>query len=344
MMIGAPALAQKATTPPAPATPSTPAAKAPATPAAKAPVISPTAIAAIVNGKKIYEVAVSRDLENVIPSKRAVVRLKNIDLMIDNLLIDEHLVAQGIKVDNAAVEKRMDEVRTEATKAGKDFFKMLAEYHITEAEFRGHVAAEIRWYKYAETQATDKILQELFTANKDMFDHTRVRAHHILLSPASEDAKGIAAVQEKLLAIKKDVEAKVAAGLAKLPANIDNLGREKARATLTVEAFAAHAKEKSECPTKAQGGEVGEFEKAPYMEAPFAQTAFSLKPYEISGVVHTPFGYHLIMVTERKPGRDIKFEEVKEVVKEAYFERLRHRLAGQVRAKAKIVINPAPKS
>jgi peptidyl-prolyl cis-trans isomerase C len=79
------------------------------------------------------------------------------------------------------------------------------------------------------------------------------------------------------------------------------------------------------------------------MVEPFARAAFALKPYEMSDVVATKFGYHLILVTDRRPGRDTKYEDVKEVVKEVYSDRLRENLAGQLRPNAKIVITPAPK-
>ena len=68
-----------------------------------------------------------------------------------------------------------------------------------------------------------------------------------------------------------------------------------------------------------------------------------MPPYQISNPVKTPFGYHLIMVSERKPGKNVKFDDVKEVVKEVYFERLHESLVAQLRQKATIKVNPPPK-
>ena len=52
------------------------------------------------------------------------------------------------------------------------------------------------------------------------------------------------------------------------------------------------------------------FQGVGFMVEPFSRPAFALKPFEMSAPVKTQFGYHLILVTDRKPGRDVKFEEV----------------------------------
>ena len=76
---------------------------------------------------------------------------------------------------------------------------------------------------------------------------------------------------------------------------------EKKRQTLLDEAFAALAKEKSACPSKLKGGDVDWFQGVGFMVEPFSRAAFALKPFEMSEPIKTPFGYHLILVTDRKP-------------------------------------------
>ena len=52
------------------------------------------------------------------------------------------------------------------------------------------------------------------------------------------------------------------------------------------------------------------------MVEPFARAAFALKPYTMSDVVQTQFGCHLILVTDRKAGQEVKFADVKDEVRE----------------------------
>jgi peptidyl-prolyl cis-trans isomerase C len=309
-------------------------------PAPKQEEVSPTAVAALVNNQPIYEATIQRALAGVLPDKRADARPELINFLIDNLVIEQYLVQQGLVVEQKDVDSRIDEMRKEAAKQKKDFDQMLKDLKLTMAELREHVTADIRWDKYSTSQATEKSLRELFDANKEMFDGTMVRARHILLTPAPGNAESAEQAPRQLLVYKKQIEDQVAAGLAKLPASADALTREQTRTKLMDEAFSAMAREKSACPSKKDGGDVSWFQRAGFMVEPFAKVAFSLKPFEISDVVKTQFGCHLILVTERKPGREVKFEDVKDDVKEVFCDRLRENLAGQLRARSKIVITP----
>ena len=78
--------------------------------------------------------------------------------------------------------------------------------------------------------------------------------------------------------------------------------------------FATLAKEYSTGPSKAKGGDLGFFSRN-QMVKEFSDVAFSLKPKEISPVVKTKFGYHIIRVDEIREGRQQTFDEVKEKLK-----------------------------
>ncbi len=77
----------------------------------------------------------------------------------------------------------------------------------------------------------------------------------------------------------------------------------------------ALAKEYSTCPSSKQGGDLGFFGKG-QMVPSFEKAAFALKPGEISNVVETQFGYHVIKLTEKKPAVTTDFNEVKAKIEE----------------------------
>jgi peptidyl-prolyl cis-trans isomerase C len=297
------------------------------------------AVAATVNGQAIPESAVQRSLLRVPAARQAEMRQQIVNFLVDQVLLDQYLVQQKVAVEAKDIDKVLDDIKAEAVKEKKDFVKELEQAKMTEAELREIIVADLRWGKYAEQRASDKALKELFDAQKYLFDGTMVRARHLLLTPANEQTAA------QLQAIKQEITKQVADAAAKLPADADNLAREKKRQGLLEEAFAAQAKAKSSCPSKDKGGDVDWFQGTGLhsMVEPFSKVAFTITPFEISEPVKTPFGYHLILVTDRKPGREVKFEEVKEMVKDHYCTTLHHSIVDTARQSAKIVVNSPAK-
>jgi peptidyl-prolyl cis-trans isomerase C len=126
---------------------------------------------------------------------------------------------------------------------------------------------------------TDEQVRAYYDQNPSLYSTTQIRASHILVKD-EETAKQI---------------------LTELRAQPDR--------------FAAVAKEKSTDATSAQrGGELGMFGQG-RMVPDFERVAFALKPGEISDVVKTQYGYHIITVSERKEGEPKPFDQVKEQIR-----------------------------
>ena len=106
------------------------------------------------------------------------------------------------------------------------------------------------------------------------------------------------------------------------------------------EDFAAVARKESTCPSKAEGGDLGVFGRG-RMTPVFEQAAYALKEKgELSPVVETEYGYHIIKLNERIAPSTEKYEEVREkIVQFLKQEQVRKSVAefvGKLRGKAKI--------
>ncbi len=132
----------------------------------------------------------------------------------------------------------------------------------------------------------------------------RVRARHILIRPDSSTEDKEKAWQEARERIEKILE-RVEKG----------------------EDFSELAKRFSQDPGSAQkGGELGWFEEG-MMVKEFEQAAFSLEKGEVSPIVKTQYGFHIIKVDDRKPGKTISLKEARAEIEEKLKRRYAMRLA-----------------
>jgi parvulin-like peptidyl-prolyl isomerase len=315
------------------------------------PVPGPAAdgIVAKVNDQVISEREVQRIFHNqgIPPEREASARPKVIEFLIDKTLIDQYLAQMKIEPDKKDVDSRLEEIYAlikkdiDAKKENKKVEDILKEMMFTEAEFRTEVENELRWDRFVSQQASADKLQKFFESNRESFDGSQVRARHILLNPSSPDDKAVEAVIAKLKEYRKQVEEAANAAVAKLPANADEYTKKKTYNDTVDATFADLARKNSSCPSRMAGGDLDWFERANKMVEPFARAAFALQPYQMSDVVKSGFGYHLILVTDRRPGHEVKFEEVKPKVERIYGDRLHEAVLTAMRPRAKIDLTPA---
>ena len=77
--------------------------------------------------------------------------------------------------------------------------------------------------------------------------------------------------------------------------------------------FEEAAKKYSSCPSKEQGGDLGEFGRG-MMVPEFENAAFELEIGQISEPVKTQFGYHIILVESKNEPKEKEFDEVKDII------------------------------
>lgn len=175
------------------------------------------------------------------------------------------------------------QVKVEEADLQKRFDANKESYRIGEKRKIKYALLEVE--KVRETvQVPDADVEAFYNQNKAQYStEGRVRASHILLKTDGKDEATVKAKAEALLA------------QAKAP-NAD---------------FAALAKANSEDEGSAvNGGDLNYFAKG-QMVAEFEAAAFSLKPGQISDLVKTPFGYHIIKVTDSQPETVRPLDDVK---------------------------------
>jgi peptidyl-prolyl cis-trans isomerase C len=298
-------------------------------------------VAATVNGQPIPEVAIYRAVMGAPPSRYAELRPEVLNFLIDNALVDQYLEQAKVAVDAKEVDAQFEKLKAEiVAKTGKpldDFYKTML---LSEADLKAQVFATLRWDRFVDQYAVEKTLREFFDGNKAIFDGSQVRAKHLLITAAPANGQQAKA---RIGELKKEIEDKVAQGLA-AAGNLDNLELQKKRMKLLETAFAEVAARESACPSKNSGGELGWFMRVgDKVGEPFARAAFALKPFEMSDVVTSDIGYHLILVTDVKAGMERKFEDSRAAVREVYADRMREAIVARARQTAQIDIKPAPK-
>lgn len=216
-------------------------------------------------------------------------------------LIEMELVYQDARekkfeVKKEEVEEKFSEFR-KRFKEEKDYKDYLDREKTTEKEIKKDIEKELIINKYLEGNiykdlkpVTDEEAKKFFDENPDYFlKPEQVRASHILVS-----------VPENSTEAQKKEARKKAEGILKELKNGAN--------------FEEVAKQKSDCPSRERGGDLGFFPRG-RMVKPFEDAAFSLKPGVLSDIVETQFGYHIILVKEHKQQEKMKFEEVKDRIK-----------------------------
>jgi parvulin-like peptidyl-prolyl isomerase len=109
--------------------------------------------------------------------------------------------------------------------------------------------------------------------------------------------------------------------LIKLPPNVSMAERQDAYLKIQAieqqlaegENFTTLAVDFSQCPSRARGGDLGYLTRDQLYPS-LAQTAFNLVPGQISRIVESPAGYHLLLVSHRRPARRLSFLMVREAL------------------------------
>ncbi len=238
------------------------------------------------------------------------------DMCVTQPLLLEAAAKAGFKPSAAAVEAQMNEAIRKMSESERKMTEeqVMAQTRMTlEAFVKSTAAQKQAQDQFAISEFVNKnVLAKVTVSENDVRKYyndnlTRfqvpemIEASHILIAYPRN-----ATAEQKAEALKKAEE------IAK-------------KLKLDPTLFAALAKAESACPSKDNGGSLGKFKRGDMLK-PFEDAAFALKKGEISGIVETQEGYHIIRCDEKFPATTMSFDQVKPMLNEF--------LLGQAKAKA----------
>lgn len=246
-------------------------------------------------------------------------------LMLKNRVINElivkELIRQEMEKRNITVSKSdtVAERRKMIDKIGskEKFNEILKQSGITNDQFEEDLAQEIKMKKLVDiihpVKISDNQAKAFYAANQSKFRYPdRVRASHILIAANPKEIKDKLRGKNSSAITDAELDKKVQAEMIIRYNKANEIARQLKN---NPDSFEAVARDKSDDPlTSKKGGDIGFFAQRD-MVKPFADAAFKLPPNTISDVIQTPYGFHIIKVTDRKASGQEPYETVKEQLK-----------------------------
>ena len=258
---------------------------------------------AVVNGTVISRAEFDRELKSVQQRSRnrgmpltearlSEAKKEILENIIERELLFEESVKRGIAIDSEAITEDFNKLKKRFESEDK-FEEALNAMGLSVEKLKAQLKKGLAIQKFIDQKFVQKIklspkeIKSYFDDHPELFKQPeQVEASHILIKvdPKADESKKAEAKKE-ITAIQKRLK--------------------------EGEDFSALAKEVSQCPSGKKGGGLGFFGRG-QMVKPFGDAVFSLGKGDVSDIVETKFGYHLIKCLDKKPGTIKSFDEVKD--------------------------------
>ncbi len=257
---------------------------------------------AVVNGDAIRKVEFDSEMSMV--KKRFVEQGKPLtEDQIDKIgksllenLINQALLFQaskesGIRIEEKAITDQLQKIK-QRFPSETEFENTIKNFNLTLEDIKSQIGRKLAIGEFIDKKVGQNIVvsddesKTYYDTHPDSFKKPeQLKASHILIKvvPQADESQKKKA-REQIQAIQEKIK---------------NGGD-----------FAALAKEFSQGPSSAKGGDLGYFGRG-QMVKPFEDAAFSLEPPAVSDIIETQFGYHLIKVFDKKPEGTLQYQEVK---------------------------------
>jgi len=233
--------------------------------------------------------------KNIIETKSKV-----LDQLIEKKLVEQAANKAGITVSEKEIDNAIEDVKKQNSISQQELLSTLARSGLTFKEYREQLKDQIRQVKFTnkEFRSNVKISHEdvetYYRQNQDKFTGPLMHKLRIISLLATDQGKGT------------DTE-------------------EKAKQVLSMirrgEDFAKLAKEYSHGPDAQEGGDLG-YVKAGEMDKAIEKVAAGLKIGEISDIIKTSTGFHIIQVIDRKKGEPQPLTAVEGEIRNIIFQKI----------------------
>ena len=285
-----------------------------------------------VNGVQLTEADLNQEVQTIVPmessfhggvspEKMKVIRSKAMDTLVEKELKYQDALSRGLNLGEGGLDAEIEKIKVRFKGKG-DIEKLIVDGGFSPTSFKRFVERKILADKVTaevvdkNVHISDDMVTAYYAVNKSRYMKPReFRTSHILVKvepslPDDEKAK-LKGRAESLLKRIKD-----GAGFAEL------------------------AEKESDDLTSIKGGDLGFFHEG-QTQPEFEDAVKTLKVGEVSTVVETLFGFHIIKLTDKKEPRQLPLDELKDKIRGQLTENEKERLynvwVGGLKAKAKIV-------
>jgi peptidyl-prolyl cis-trans isomerase SurA len=267
-------------------------------------------IAATVNEEIVTTLEVDKEYqllqkeqEKLPPSEKMGLRSAALNRLVDKKLIEQKIRELDIKASDEEVKGAIDDVKKQNNLTQEALVKALAGQGMSFEQYKSQLKEQLERLKLmgqevrSKVQVGEREVREYYDANRVKFGaDEQFRARHIFFKV---DKKG------------GDEELAKAQALAATVLKEARSGKD----------FAELAKKYSSDPAAAKdGGDLGTFKRADVLPE-IGDTVAALKPGEVSSVVRSPAGVHIIKLEEKSQSSGKPFEEVKNDIEDMLYKK-----------------------
>lgn len=280
--------------------PITPVRMAEATPSAEEKVATVNGVAIL---KKDFERDVRRLQEALLTRGRPLtcdqihsINQEVLESMIRRELLYQESKKAGIRVDPREIDREIEDLKKQYL-SDAEYRRDLNQRNITEAELRSHVERTLSVQKYIDqsfknrVEVSDGEMITYYENNLPLFRRPhQVRVSHLLIqTDPKEDPSRKREARQKIERIQREIKQ----------------GKE----------FEKLAREHSDGPTRASGGDLG-YIRMGQLDKELEKVVFNLKIGELSEIVETEYGFHLFKLVDKKPETILAYENVKDGIRQ----------------------------